>query len=288
MTEMPASYALSFYLQPKVFAQKLATLRSASNQSTMLEQIRSICGTTRFDNGKIHDVIFVGMPKLEQDAELTRNSIGLGTKDSFFYVASLLNFSQQLALLDPGTTGNVLGAGVQKIGKALAAAGVTADDWKAAFGSELGALADWPSNMHWPFAFVSVPVKDTTRARKIAAVLAHASDEDANWKETDRNGVHYVSMQSGAGFLIMRPTIAISDRIMIIGLDEQTVETAIQRSTNPSLELASSATYKSGARSVPAPTNFFAYVDTALLYSRLDATLRPILLMGAAFLPGGE
>ena len=35
----------------------------------------------------------------------------------------------------------------------------------------------------------------------------------------------------------------------------------------------------------PAPTTFFAYVDTALLYSRLDATLRPMLLMGAAFMP---
>jgi hypothetical protein len=36
---------------------------------------------------------------------------------------------------------------------------------------------------------------------------------------------------------------------------------------------------------VPPPTNFFAYIDTALLYNRLDATLRPILLMAAAFAP---
>jgi hypothetical protein len=36
---------------------------------------------------------------------------------------------------------------------------------------------------------------------------------------------------------------------------------------------------------LPAPTNFFAYVDMALLYSRLDASLRPMLLMAAAFMP---
>jgi hypothetical protein len=36
---------------------------------------------------------------------------------------------------------------------------------------------------------------------------------------------------------------------------------------------------------LPEPTNFFAYIDTALLYSRLDATLRPMLLMAAAFMP---
>jgi hypothetical protein len=36
---------------------------------------------------------------------------------------------------------------------------------------------------------------------------------------------------------------------------------------------------------VPAPTNFFAYIDTQLLYSRLDASLRPMLLLAAAFIP---
>ena len=284
MAEMPATYALCFYLQPKVFAEKLRS-GVAPDQHTLLQQIRSICGSARFENGKMRDVIFVGMPRLEHDTELTRNSVALGTKDSFLYLASLLNFSQQLALLDAGPTGNVLGAQAQKIAKAMAAAGVSADDWKAAFGSELGALADWPATMHWPFAFASVPVRDMARAKKIASVLARASDEDARWKETDRNGVHYLSMQPGAGFVIMRPTIAISDHIMIVGLDEHTVEAAIERSAHPNSELSSSPTYKNAAHSVPAPTNFFAYIDTALLYSRIDATLRPILLMGAAFLP---
>src|SRR5205823_4484373 len=44
-------------------------------------------------------------------------------------------------------------------------------------------------------------------------------------------------------------------------------------------------TYKGAVRSVPSPTNFFAYVDTAVLYSRLDASLRPMLLLAAAFMP---
>src|SRR5581483_9646090 len=50
-------------------------------------------------------------------------------------------------------------------------------------------------------------------------------------------------------------------------------------------ELANSPTYKAAERLLPAPTNFFSYVDTALLYSRLDASLRPMLLMAAAFMP---
>ncbi|PYL50613.1 MAG: hypothetical protein DMF32_03740, partial [Verrucomicrobia bacterium] len=38
-------------------------------------------------------------------------------------------------------------------------------------------------------------------------------------------------------------------------------------------------------RLLAAPTNFFAYIDTAQLYSRLDTSLRPMLLMAAAFVP---
>lgn len=295
IAKMPANYALCLYVQPKIFAEKIAALRGvlgqqiAPNQRTMLEQIRSVCGTTRFENGNMHDVIFAGMPKFEQDSALTRDSIALGTKDTFFYVASLLNLSKQLApLLDSTGAGNVLGTGVQKIGNALAAAGITIEDWKAAFGAELGALADWPPNTHWPSAIVTFPVRDAARAKKIIGVLARASDEDAAWRETERDGVLFLSMQSAGSFVAFHPTIAISSKIMIVGLDEASVEAAMRRSGTSTSDLSSSANYKSVARSVPTPTNFFAYIDTALLYSRLDATLRPILLMGAAFMPGAN
>jgi hypothetical protein len=63
------------------------------------------------------------------------------------------------------------------------------------------------------------------------------------------------------------------------------VEEAVKRSEGTSSELADSQTYKAAERLLPAPTNFFAYVDSAFLYSRLDASLRPMLLMAAAFMP---
>ena len=59
----------------------------------------------------------------------------------------------------------------------------------------------------------------------------------------------------------------------------------MKRSGSASSELTESSAYKSAARLVPAPTNFFAYIDTQLLYSRLDASLRPMLLLAAAFMP---
>jgi hypothetical protein len=59
----------------------------------------------------------------------------------------------------------------------------------------------------------------------------------------------------------------------------------MKRSGLGSSELSDSQTYRAAERLLPTPTNFFAYVDTGLLYSRLDASLRPMLLMAAAFVP---
>jgi hypothetical protein len=77
----------------------------------------------------------------------------------------------------------------------------------------------------------------------------------------------------------------LSDRILVAGFNPVSVEEAVKRGANRSSELADSQTYKAAERLVPPPTNFFSYVDTALLYSRLDASLRPMLLMAAAFVP---
>jgi len=92
-------------------------------------------------------------------------------------------------------------------------------------------------------------------------------------------------MQSPGSLFAITPTIALSNRIMIAGFNPVSVEAAIKRSGGTSSELSDSQTYKGVVRSVPAPTNFFAYVDTAALYSRLDASLRPMLLLAAAFMP---
>jgi len=281
----PSNYVAFFYLQPKTFSQRLAALRAAvgstpaPGEGTMLEKMRCITGSMQFENGKIHDVLFLGMPKLEHDTILTRSSVSLGTKDTFLYLAMLLNLGEKMDTLNQAAAF----AGT-KMFQALSDSGITAADWKAAFGIELGSLADWPPSAHWPAVLLTVPVTDTAKAGKIVEALLRA-DEEAAWTQTEKNGVRYFSKQSIASFVAITPTIALSDRILVAGLNPVSVEEAIKRSASGSSELADSQTYKAAAHLLPAPTNFFAYVDTALLYSRLDASLRPMLLMAAAFAP---
>ena len=285
ISRRPSNYAAFFYLQPKTFSQRLAALRAAVGSSpapgegTMLEKMRCITGSMQFENGKIHDVLFLGMPKLEHDTAFARSSLSLGTKDTFFYLAMLLNLGEKMDTLNQAA----VFAGT-KMFQALTDSGITAADWKAAFGVELGSLADWPPSVQWPSLLVTVPVKDTARAGKIVETLLRA-DEEATWAQTEKDGVRYFSKQSLASFVAITPTIALSDRILIAGLNPVSVEEAIKHGSSGSSELADSQTYQAAARLLPAPTNFLAYIDTALLYSRLDASLRPMLLMAAAFVP---
>jgi hypothetical protein len=148
----------------------------------------------------------------------------------------------------------------------------------------LAALADWPASGHWPSLLLTLPVLDMSRASTIIEAFTRA-DEGAIWTQTEKDGVHYFSKQSVATLVATTPTIALSDRILVAGLNPVSVEEAVKRSAGTSSELANSQTYKAAERLLPAPTNFFSYVDTALLYARLDASLRPMLLMAAAFMP---
>src|SRR5438094_1769038 len=285
ISRRPSNDVAFFYLQPKAFSQRLAALRAAvgstpaPGEGTMLEKMRCIIGSMRFENGKIHDAVFLGMPKLEQNTTFTRSSLSLGTKETFLYLAMLLNLGERMDTLN-----QVAAFAGTKIFQALSDSSITAADWKAAFGIELGSLADWPPSAHWPSLLVTLPVTDTTKAAKIVDALLHA-DEQATWTQTEKDGVRYFSKQSMATFVAITPTIALSDRILVAGLNPVSVEEAIKRSGSGTSELADSQTYKAAARLLPAPTNFFAYLDTALLYSRLDASLRPMLLMAVAFVP---
>jgi hypothetical protein len=282
-----SNYAAFFYLQPKAFSERLAALRTAvqsrptPGETTMFEKMRCIAASTRFENGKMRDVLFLGMPKLETDGKFNRSSLTLGTKETFFYLAMLLNLGKKMETLNQVAT---LGGTVQKVFEDLATSGIAAEDWKVAFGLELGALADWPSSAHWPSLILTLPVLDMAKAGKIIEAFTRA-DEGAIWTQTEKDGVRYFSKQSVATLVAITPTIALSDRILIAGFNPVSVEEAVKRSAGDSSELADSQTYKAAERLLPAPTNFFSYVDTALLYSRLDASLRPMLLMAAAFMP---
>jgi hypothetical protein len=222
---MPSSYAASFYLQPKMLSERIAALRAAiqspvsPNERTMLEQVRGISGATSFENGKIHDLLFLEMPELEEHAKITRSSLTLGTKDTVFYLSMLLNVGQKFEALSQAAG---VGSAMQKLFQTFSNSGITGDDWKAAFGLELGSLADWPSSAHWPSLLLTLPVIDATKAGDVVEAITRG-EEDAIWIQTETNGVRYFSMQSPGSLVAITPTIALSNRTLIAGFNSVSV-----------------------------------------------------------------
>ncbi|MBA2743676.1 MAG: hypothetical protein H0U43_05120, partial [Chthoniobacterales bacterium] len=73
---MPNGYAVFAYARLDEYLEKLATRSpdAATNpQSAMLRQIQSVAAATTIEEGKMHDVLFVGMPKHGDDGEPARS-----------------------------------------------------------------------------------------------------------------------------------------------------------------------------------------------------------------------
>jgi hypothetical protein len=287
---MPSIYAALAFARIDRLVEKLMPLadndaNESADQLAAIRQIRSFCGATSFDGGKIRDTIFVGMPQLLDTGNLTRTALPIATKDTFLYAAGFLNLTKPVPL--PGSQG-ALGwmGGLQKITSTLSSNGITLEGWNSAFGSELSWVGDWPANSHWPSLFATLPVKDSAKANKILSIITTANDNSAAWTHLEKDGVHYFSTRSGGQFFPLSPTIGLSDRMLVAGADAGSVEAAMKRSRSGDSELATSKNFLNAERAVPAARQAFTYIDPALIYTRIDATLRPVLFMGAAFLPG--
>jgi hypothetical protein len=225
------------------------------------------------------------MPKLLDAGALTRAALPIATKDALLYADGVLNIASPGPLSGPPTALGWM-AGLQKITGALSSHGLTLEDWNRAFGPEFSWVGNWPSNSHWPSLVAALPVKDSAQAKKILTALTTANADSMAWTQQEKDGVQYFATRTGGQLFSFSPTIGLSDRMLVAGADPASVEAAMKRSSTGSSELAASRNFTEAERAVPTAQQAFAYIDPALIYARLDATLRPMLFMSAAFLPG--
>lgn len=288
MKHLPANYAAMAYGRfDRYFEQLSARLppgAATDEQLGTLRQIRSAAVATTFQDGKIRDVLFVGMPKAAEAGELSRASLAVATKESFLYFATLLNLTQQLSTQNPaaGSGGPAL---LQRLLAAIAASGITSADWNSAFGAELGVVGDWPENSRIPSLFATLPVKDAASANRIIGAMTSAAPDATGWTETTREGVQYYSLPPANPMIPVTPTIAVTNQALVAGINPVSVEAAVKRWSAGTSELATTPSFTAAEALVPPAKQVFTYVDTALLYGRLDAAVRPMLIMGAAFVP---
>ena len=283
---MPKNYAALIYARPDRLATLIASaagnaVGASGGLLTAFAEVQSFCTATWFDFGKIRDTTFVATPK-KVDGSLSRSSLALGTNETFFFFNALGDLAGTLFNRDAsaGTP-----AALQPVALALSQSGVTPADWSAAFGSEFSIAGDWAADSRWPSIVAAVPVKDAARAEQLSTSFSNAA-ERGDLTQHSNNGVHYFSVRPTGQLFTISPTIGISDRWLVAGVEAASVEAAIERSKTGAPGLAAVPAFQSAQAMMRSPQQSYAYIDTALLYTRIDAALRPMLLMGAAFVPG--
>src|SRR4029453_11181893 len=112
---------------------------------------------------------------------------------------------------------------LQTISRWLSSAGVTKEDWKTAFGDEISVMAAWPANAKLPNAVLTVAVRDSARARKIAGAIASSS----GWQKSSRNNAEYYSAPPSGVLAAVNPTLAVSERLLVVGLDAASVDRVV-------------------------------------------------------------
>jgi hypothetical protein len=284
---MPASYAALIFGRVAQLVEKLAPSAEEAEPSdkwSMVRQIRSFGAAMAFDGGRMRDTVFVGMPKAAELGSLTRATLPIASKDAFFYAATLLDLRKEM---EPGVQTSTAGwlSGLQNMMGSLSANGITLDEWKSAFGTEVGLIGSWGANSQWPSLVAAVPVNDSTQANKIVTTITASNSDDIHWIHREKDGAHYYSSGGGLALFSFSPTIGLSDRMLVLGLDSGSVEAAIKHGATGSSELSATRNFQNAERAVPTAQQTFVYLDPALIYARFDTALRPLLAMGAAFLP---
>lgn len=285
-----AGYEGMFFIDPRPFVEKLLPILAmtgrsvATEQWQRLKQVSSIAGSLGFDHGKTHEQIFVAMPRRDAGEKLARPSLAAANKNTFFYSASLAH-SPANWQFSGASSSPALPPFLQQLSGALAKAGISQNDMRAAFGDEVEVIGEWPAGAHWPTLSATLPVRDGGRARKIADALTSVELAGASWIRSEKDGVSYYTSPGFGRFVPIRPALAVSDRILVAGTDVAAIEAAVLQKAPAAGELQKSALFHDAEARVPTGESAFNYIDARLLFERADAAMRPLLLMSATIYP---
>ncbi len=287
---LPNEYGVMIFLDPRPFVEKLRPLLALTGQALPMNQleglrkVETVAAAFGLEHGKMRERDFVAMPQLGAAKKLTRPLLAAADGNTVFYSASQVHWSDNLlSPAAPAAAG--LPALLQQFAAALNGRGISPVDLRQAFGPELELAGNWAAEAHWPTLLLTLPVTDPARARRIAEALTAVEIAEAPWTKTERDGVVFYNAQPFGGFVPLNPALAVSDKVMVAGSDLAAVEAALTRLAAPGGELQKSVVFRDAVAQVQEPGSAFSYVDTRLLFERVDAAARPLLLMGATFYP---
>ena len=259
-----------------------------ADQRAEAEKLRTVSATTKIENGKLRDTVYVLAPGHRAlPATLAMSALPLTTPDTLFFATGIFQIPANVALPPdnaPGAGGAAGGlAALRGLGAMLEAHGLKLADLRAAFGNEGALQIDWPANSAQPKLIASLDVRDHTLADKFVDNFANTLNAEAAWKVSQADGLIFHTMSS-PGVSFVSPTLTLSDRHFILGLNLPDVKQAAQREKTNTPNFTQSENYKAAAASVEKPNLLFAYLDSRPFFERAYGALKPLAMLGSAFL----
>ncbi len=283
---LPAEGDTLVFAQLGSLTERVKSLLVASGQTVDpkqladLQRMQALAWGTKLEGAKVRDTIFLLAPGGPSEAELPRHALALTAADTFLYYGMALPAKIEM----PESTG-LLGGYLTMLApmeKALAGQGLKWGDLTQAFGPELGVVADWGIEAPDPSALVAVDVRDPAKARAFVDVFTGTAPGTPPWTREDKDGVTIFQSPAGAGLLPISPTLALSEKFLVLGFSPAAAQTAIARPKSGQAAVTQTPAYQGAVKSVGQPTSGFGYLDLRALFERSYGTMRPLLALALA------
>ena len=301
---LPAKADFRFFVQTSGFIEKFLALLNLSgrsidpDQSADLKKIEAMAGATCMEDQRMRDTFFVLKPGGIRSPVLNHSTLSLTSPDTLVYyaftplipstiplppVASPLPLSDRSKAADPLTTMLEEFRGVLN---SLGEQGVRVADFKAAFGPEFAAFANWPAPKADSLGIEDVvqPTFQIAGQVRDAALAIHFTETVcAPWKREDVSGLHLWHWPAGEPGT--SPVLGLTEHFLFAGMSSDALKSNVAKLKAKGGTLETSAAFTGALATVAPAGNSLVYVDAKPLFERLYEWVRPIAMIWANFVP---
>jgi hypothetical protein len=283
--EVTTAPDLFVHLRTERLVKRLETLLMTAAETVSEEQLaelrsfKSVTATTSFDGSKIRDTVFIECARAPVDP-LTKRSLQFASADTLLYHVGRLDLPDEWSV--PPTANAGLAAVLRRFASATASAGLSGADFDAAFGPEYSFLVDWPAQSVTPGLLLTVGIEDEERARKIEELLISGALSGIPLSENTLPDGTRIYESPPLGQASVAPAIAEANGHLLLGLNAASIQTALTKTDG----LRSLDRFKAATESINPATDVAGYVDLRQLFERSYGTIRPMIMMWGALMPG--
>lgn len=248
-----------------------------------LKKVQAIGASMKFDGENLHDALYIYKPGGEARAPLAFDSQAYTTPDTMVYFALSPNLKHAPALPNAALDRSGALAVLSAMQHSLEQAGLSFEDFKAAFGPEFGTAINWGEDSVLPSLVLAFDVRDKVKAGKFLDTLAGGLP-----KQEIEGEQYYLFPDSGLGMFRLSPALALTGKALLFGTDRRSMATAVSSAKSDGARIDQNATFKAASALVPKPTDSFAYVDSRALFEKAYRLFALPLSLGGSLTPAAR